>query len=94
MKTKKETESRETRRSQRKKGGDVMISHRGYDTDAYFSLLPYLSPLAHPIPIPICLDCSYPLSVTHTRPLGLFSDYFSYSYSWALRLRLLVLTHS
>jgi hypothetical protein len=71
----------------------VMISHRGYDTDAYFSFLltfptcPPHSP-THP------LDCSYSSPVTHTRPLRLFSDYFLLSYLWALRLRFLVLTQS
>jgi hypothetical protein len=37
---KKETESRETWKSQHKKRGDVMIYHRDYDTDTYFSFLP------------------------------------------------------
>jgi hypothetical protein len=62
-----------------------MIFHRGYDTDAYFSL--YVpSPLVHPIPHPP-LGLFYPLPMTHTRPSRLFPDYVSFSYSRALRLR-------
>jgi hypothetical protein len=49
-------ENRETWRSQRKKGGDVMIYYRGYDTDAYLSFLtsphlptPFPSPSSGPL---------------------------------------------
>jgi hypothetical protein len=66
MKTKRETGSHETWRSQRKKGGDVMIYHRDYDTDAYFSLLPYL---------PTCPPHSHP------HLFGLLLPIVCYSYS-------------
>jgi hypothetical protein len=52
MKMKRETGSHETWRSQCKKGGDVMIYHRDYDTDAYFFPLPYLPHLSTPFPHP------------------------------------------
>jgi hypothetical protein len=74
--------------------GSVMIYHRDYDTDAFFFFPPLPSPLAHPIPPSIRLDCSYSLHMTHTRPLRLSNDYFSLFYLWALRLRFLLLTHS
>jgi hypothetical protein len=66
MKTKRETESHETWRSQHKKGGDVMISHRGYDMDAYFSYL---------LTFPTCP----PHSPIH--PFGLLSLFACDSYS-------------
>jgi hypothetical protein len=43
-----------------------MISHRGYDTDAYFSFLPYLPHLPTPFPYP---------------PIGLISLFIRDSYS-------------